>query len=143
MKNQFSTLKFWINSLFFISILIAFIACEFGPPANSRPAQAKRGKVIFMNQCVSCHGLNQISATVKDLEKMAPDLTTISKRRHSSEFPLEEVARYIDGRSFVKEHGARDMPVWGEVYAAEGLNEEEIRGRKGELVAFLMSIQTH
>ena len=128
--------------LFFISSLIVILAsCDFGPPKNSRPAQASRGELIFNKQCLSCHGLNEIKATVDTLEKMAPDLTKISKRRHTSKFPVVEIAKYIDGRQFVKEHGVREMPVWGEVYADEGLGEEEIRGRKGELVAFLMSIQ--
>ena len=63
------------------------------------------------------------------------------KKRGLNEFPIAEIARIIDGRLLVKAHGAREMPVWGEVYEAQGMDDEAIRGRKGELVAYLMSIQ--
>ncbi len=128
------------------AILVMGIAlldsCNMAPPEGSRDAQALRGKAIFEKQCISCHGLGDVAPTVTDLETTPPDLTEIMIRRpKAKEFPVVDIARIIDGRRLVKAHGPRDMPVWGEVYAAEGLDDTEIRGRKGELVAFLMSIQ--
>lgn len=117
------------------------MSCKPTPPKNSRAAQAMAGKIIFNEQCAPCHGSKEVAATVDTLKTKPKDLTMITKSRGLIDFPLAEVARIIDGRLLVKAHGPREMPVWGEIYKAQGMNDEEIRGRKGELVAYLMSIQ--
>lgn len=54
-----------------------------------------------------------------------------------------EVAKIIDGRIHLKAHGPRPMPIWGDVFSKEKfMSEDEIRGELGQLVAFLMKIQT-
>ena len=115
--------------------------CNQGPPKNTRASQALAGKAIFNQQCAVCHGSKEVAATVDTLKTIPADLTKIMKKRGLNEFPIAEIARIIDGRLLVKAHGAREMPVWGEVYEAQGMDDEAIRGRKGELVAYLMSIQ--
>ncbi|NNE30711.1 MAG: cytochrome c [Saprospiraceae bacterium] len=132
---------FGLISLLFFGFLIGMVACEVGPPEGSKANQANRGMAIFNEQCISCHGYKDVAPTQP--EQNAPDLTKIMKRRNRSTFPIAEMARVIDGRKEVAAHGPRSMPVWGEVYEAEGMDTEEIRGRKGELVAFLMSIQSN
>jgi len=123
-------------------IFLIALSCNQGPPQGTRDAQALRGKEIFEKQCISCHGFNEIAATVDTLSTKPPDLTEIMLRRpKAKEFPIVDIARIIDGRNLVKSHGPREMPVWGEVYTQEGLDDNELRGRKGELVAYLMSIQ--
>ena len=124
-----------------ITLLFLSQACNQGPPEGSRAKQAMRGAEIFKVQCSPCHGMGAVTATVDTLQTPAPDLTKINERWGTSEFPIGAIARFIDGRKEVAAHGPREMPVWGEVYKAEGLNEDEIRGRKGELIAYLMSIQ--
>ncbi len=137
-QNRLLTAISMILALFFLMVS----SCNQGPREGTRPAQAQRGKMIFEAQCMSCHGLNDIAPTIDTLNPPAPDLTKIMDRRpKTKEFPIVDVARFIDGRATVKAHGPRAMPVWGEVYTQEGLDNNEIRGRKGELVAFLMSIQ--
>lgn len=133
----------FISGLFLSAILVVplVMSCEFGPPKGTRPYQAMQGKKIFAEQCAPCHGMKGQEATVDTLETSPPDLTRIMKRRGVSEFPIGEVARIIDGRKEVEAHGPRTMPVWGEVYKAQGMTEDELRGRKGELVAYLMEIQ--
>jgi len=138
MKSTFSNLIV-ISSLFLGTLLL--VNCESVSKDGTRYAQAERGKAIFAEQCMSCHGMDDQPATKTDLEEEAPDLTLISKRRKKGEFPVAEIARVIDGRLIVKGHGPREMPVWGEVYDSLGMDKETIRGRKGELVAYLMSIQ--
>lgn len=130
----------------FVAAMLALVfsttSCNQGPPEGTRDAQALRGKAIFEKQCISCHGLNDVAPTVEVEGEIPPDLTEIMlRRRKAKEFPIADIARIIDGRNLVKAHGPREMPVWGEVYSLEGLDDTEIRGRKGELVAFLMSIQ--
>ncbi len=143
--NKSSPRTQWIYGVFLLflsSFLYMLSACNQGPPPNSRQAQALGGKAIFDKQCISCHGLNEVAPTIDTLSTPAPDLTRIMARRpKAKEFPIVEIARIIDGRMAVKAHGPRTMPVWGEVYTQEGLNKSEIQGRKGELVAYLMSIQ--
>jgi mono/diheme cytochrome c family protein len=133
----------FVVSSFIVALMIVpiLISCEFDPPKGSRDAQADRGAEIFKLQCAPCHGMKDMPATVDSLTKPAADLTKIMMRRNSREFPVAEIARYIDGRLLVEAHGPREMPVWGEVYEAQGMDETQIRGRKGELVAYLMSIQ--
>lgn len=135
---------FWIPLIVIFGFLIQMnTSCDFGPPEGSRAKQAERGKLIFEQQCKSCHGMGNIAATVDTLETKAKDLTRINQRRETTKFPIQKIARYIDGRNLVKAHGPREMPVWGEVYKEEGMDETEIKGRKGELIAYLMSIQDY
>lgn len=100
-----------------------------------------RGEKIFHEQCGSCHGDNPDKSIVDGLQAPPPNLRYIMQRRGADEFPIAEIARIIDGRKEVAAHGPRSMPVWGEVYSQEGLDENDIRGKKGELVAYLMNIQ--
>ena len=135
---------FWIPLIFIFGFLIQMnTSCDFGPPEGSRAKQAERGKLIFEQQCKSCHGMDNLAATVDTLKTKAADLTRINKRRKTTTFPVAKIARYIDGRNLVKEHGPREMPIWGEVYKQGGMDETEIKGRKGELIAYLMSIQDY
>lgn len=132
-----------IASIIFTLIIIA-ASCNSGPPKNSRAAQAIAGKALFSEQCASCHGGPEMSvnqAILDTLETIPPDLTKINYRRGAMEFPVAEIARIIDGRLLSKAHGPREMPVWGQVYEEGGMEEGEIKGKKGELVAYLMSIQ--
>ncbi len=122
-------------------IFLVLAACEQGPREGTREAQVMKGKQTFEQQCISCHGLGDVVPSRTDLETKAPDLTLIEERRRSSEFPVEEIARIIDGRRQVQAHGPREMPVWGAVYDSLGLDQTEIRAREAELVAFLMTIQ--
>ncbi len=124
-----------------LALLPTLISCNQGARDGTRYAQAERGKAIFAEQCMPCHGMDDQLPTKTDLETKPPDLTLIMDRRKKAEFPVAEIARIIDGRLLVKAHGPREMPVWGEVYDSLGMDQDEIRGRKGELVAYLMSIQ--
>lgn len=129
-----------VASMIAMAIFI-FASCQQNPPKNSRMAQAERGKALFDKHCTTCHGDNPDEATVAALDKPPPDLALIKDRRAVTEFPVVEMARMIDGRNLVKIHGQRAMPVWGQVFSNDGDDEEAIRGKKGELVAYLMSIQ--
>jgi len=117
------------------------LSCNQGPPENSRAAQAQRGAAIFKIQCAPCHGMGEMMPTVDTLKTPAPNLENITREWGMKEFPLVEIARFIDGRNMIDAHGTREMPIWGEKYEEEGLDKEQIRGRKGELIAYLMSIQ--
>jgi hypothetical protein len=79
------------------------------------------------------------------IEIGVPDLTRIAER-HQGEFPTENVRRTIDGRWDRREHGARDMPVWGwQLYDSQSQNDAEARAQVNSmidrLVAYVRSIQ--
>lgn len=140
-KRNFSNKMQIILMVFAGLLLFLQYSCNQAPREGTREAQALRGKTIYDQQCISCHGSDEMAPTRTDLDPKAPDLTRIQERRKAKDFPIVEIAQVIDGRQWVKSHGPREMPVWGEVYDSLGMDKDEIRGRKGELVAYLMSIQ--
>ncbi len=71
----------------------------------------------------------------------AANLRRLSER-FGNPLPEDQVARFIDGRTEVKAHGPREMPVWGARFFAETRNENAVRARIAGLVAYLQSIQT-
>jgi len=70
------------------------------------------------------------------------DLTQLTKQNNGV-FPFAEVVKTIDGRSEVKGHGSREMPVWGKVFRPpypgspvdlEGARTSELFGPESEAV---------
>ena len=117
-------------------------ACKQTPPEDSRAAQAVRGKVLYEQYCLGCHGADGKGMIMDSMVKDPADLTTLVARRGGGEFPILEVARIIDGRKMIANHGSREMPVWGDIFTQEGeITESEIKGRLAEIIAYLMSIQ--
>ena len=145
MKNIFSSKLNTILCLIALGLFLV-MACQQGPPKNSREAQAVRGKTIYMEKCAPCHGddAKGNGPQANTLKELPSDLTQINKNRGMKEMPIGDIARMIDGRKLVAGHGTREMPVWGEVFTLEeGLSEGELKGRLGELIAYLMSIQSY
>jgi mono/diheme cytochrome c family protein len=75
------------------------------------------GESEFINSCASCHGSTGKGdgPAIKSLIKPPPDLTKLSEN-NNGEFPFIRVYEVIDGRTQLLTHGARDMPVWGQIY---------------------------
>jgi len=102
------------------------------------------GKALYMEYCASCHGVKGDGNG-----PMASTLTTpptnlrLLARKYGNPLPEDQIAKFIDGRSDVKAHGPRDMPVWGHRFNAESNgNEADTQDRIAKLVAYLQSIQT-
>ena len=118
------------------------MSCNQGPPKNSRANQAAKGKEHFQKYCAVCHGQDGTGIIIDTMAIQPANLTLINTSRRTNEFPILEIANQIDGRKMSKYHGTRDMPVWGEVFSEnEALNETQIKGKLGEIIAYLMSIQ--
>ena len=103
--------------------------------------QAEQGKAHFENYCARCHGPDGKGLTIDSLATQPADLTKIIESSRSSEFPIRYVVNKIDGGTVAKAHGNRAMPIWGEVFAEEGLDDAQVRERLSEIVAYLISIQ--
>ncbi|WP_339036124.1 c-type cytochrome [Bradyrhizobium symbiodeficiens] len=92
--------------------------------ASQLPAFAQKAKVedvgrqAYEVQCSICHGLDaKGNGFYTPSLKVAPsDLTSLSKK-NGGVFPVDRIAKVIDGRTQIAAHGSRDMPIWGKRWA--------------------------
>jgi hypothetical protein len=71
------------------------------------------------------------------------DLTRI-RPSDDGEFPADKIRLVIDGRTDVRAHGTREMPVWGltlQQSDRDSAQEDETSARIDDLVTYLESIQ--
>lgn len=119
--------------------------------AQEKPSTFQPSPDEFLNSCASCHGTSGKGAgfLTKLFKEIDPgDLTQLAKK-NGGVFPFEKVLEVIDGRAEVAAHGERKMPVWGDRYMRQAMNQyqneeiNELRVRKSilELVYFVQSIQ--
>ena len=96
------------------------------------------GRADYKDRCASCHGVSgQGDGPVQSfLVKPAPDLTTIA-RRNGGRFPRGQVREMIDGRWLADSgpHGSREMPVWGQTFKDQAMNQPDDSPRTAERVA--------
>jgi mono/diheme cytochrome c family protein len=104
-----------------VTLLSGFVVCAAGQPGGEpRRFDAQdhaKGQRIYERHCAVCHGLDGTGAGPLAAELRFPpaDLTRLAAQV-GGVFPLETVARAIDGRT-TRTRGTRDMPVWGEIFA--------------------------
>ena len=109
------------------------------------------GKMEFQKNCAACHGPGGKGdgPFVEFLKQTPPDLTMLSKR-YGGIYPQERVYAWIRDAERVRAHGTSDMPVWGDRYAAEIIQQygpdytgpgSSVNERILELVFYLGSIQ--
>jgi hypothetical protein len=110
---------------------------------NEEHPQITKGRILYQKYCTECHGKN--GRGIADLRKQYEtiDLTRIKTRRDVDEFPVEEIARYIDGRNHYKEFGPRPMPMWGvDLMALESqYDPDTAQTNLGAIISYLISIQ--
>lgn len=92
------------------TILLAF---ALAAPAFAQEPDEQAGRDIYLTQCWQCHGPDASGngPMAEILAITTPDLTRLSIR-NSGVFPLEAVARQIDGRDPLLAHGG-EMPIYG------------------------------
>ncbi|MBV8360288.1 MAG: cytochrome c [Deltaproteobacteria bacterium] len=134
----------WSRNGSFWLVLLVLLWLMAENPAFAASKQVERGHALYLQYCVSCHGV-----TAEGDGPMARSLTTppANLRRLAERFgnplPEDQIARYIDGRAAVKAHGPRDMPVWGNrFYYKSGADERRAQRWIAQLVAYLQSIQS-
>ena len=105
------------------------------------------GRDIYLASCASCHGVSGRGDGPMLLQLVRPpsDLTTLS-RRNGGVFPTQRLWETIDGRWATETgpHGAREMPIWGDVFRAQaGASHPEwfVRYRINALLDFLARVQ--
>ena len=127
-------------------LVIGLAALHARPVANAANAMsAAEGAELFKTHCASCHGLDGTGngRLAQFLRHRPSDLTQLSKR-NGGMFPTARVRRIVEGRD-VESHGDRDMPVWGEIFKAEGAmptaEEARVRSKLMRITDYLRTIQ--
>jgi mono/diheme cytochrome c family protein len=97
---------------------IAFIA--LGVPLAALAQGADLGRIEFMANCAQCHGLDaKGDGILAGYLTVEPADLTVIQRKHGGVFPFEWLYETIEGTNTPKVHGTREMPAWGERYAAD------------------------
>jgi mono/diheme cytochrome c family protein len=126
-------------------VLISFaVAGLVVAPRTSRAGESEDAdRALFIKYCAACHGEDGKGGGVVGpaLANRPPDLTRLA-RDAGGEFPLGRVIRAIDGRDHIRAHGSGDMPVWGEVFAADPFNDRlDVRIKVRRLAEHVRRIQ--
>jgi mono/diheme cytochrome c family protein len=112
-------------------------------PQGTSGTDAASGAALYLERCAPCHGTSATGDGPMShaLRHVPPDLTMLSLKNNGV-FPSERVYRIIEGRD-VDSHGNREMPVWGDVFKAQGdrTAREATRERIDAIVRYLESIQ--
>ncbi len=111
------------------------------------------GKREYNNNCAACHGMEGRGdgPYAGIVNTLIPDITAL-QRNNNGVFPYDHVYEVIDGRTELKGHGPRAMPIWGSEYnekAAEYYSdylqpynaEGFVRGRILALINYIYSLQ--
>jgi mono/diheme cytochrome c family protein len=135
-----------LRSIVLAVIASAALLCCGGAAAQVFTLADLTGAELFERFCAACHGTEAHGdgPVAAGLASTVPDLTRI-KERNDGTFPADTVRDTIDGRTPVRAHGTRVMPVWGyEFWVEEGADitaEREARELVRRLVLYLESIQ--
>lgn len=109
------------------------------------------GESTYKARCAVCHGENADGkGTASGLFAVTPpDLTQLSERAGGA-FPFSDVYRIVQGGAPEAAHGESSMPIWGEYFMADALQDRGVSqsdaidiavGRTLSLVYYLESIQ--
>jgi mono/diheme cytochrome c family protein len=148
-----------LRKMFMVGVLVAS-ATLGAPVALSAAATTSEpemkgisvdlGERDFRTYCAACHGISGVGdGTIAEfLTIAAPDLTKLTKMNYG-QFPRDRVIHVIDGRSDVKVHGTRDMPVWGDLFDVEAISPDTdrtareiiVRERIESLVNYVETLQ--
>ena len=134
------------NKILALTILLSLFV------GGSLPAeQAQIGETEFRSHCAGCHGLDGTgNGPFVEFLKVTPNSLTTLAQENEGVFPFRRVYDVIDGTNEIAAHGTKDMPVWGQRYAAEiiaqygefgSAHPGTVRCRILELVFFLSTLQ--
>lgn len=129
----------------------AALALALTMPAAGWSQDVEAGEEIFQFRCAVCHGEGgKGDGIVGELFAQKPsDLTHLTKENGGT-FPFMQVLTAIDGSERIAGHGTTEMPVWGEFFMTEALEDrgidpkdaaQVVRGRMLSLVLYIRSLQ--
>lgn len=109
------------------------------------------GKMEFQKHCAVCHGMSGKGdgPIVEFLKQKPADLTQLRKR-NGGVYPQDKVYAWIRDADRIRAHGTQDMPIWGERYSKEIIEQygehysgmgSSVQQRILELVFYIGAIQ--
>jgi mono/diheme cytochrome c family protein len=124
-----------------VFMMIAMTASAQAP----KESRYDSGAYLYRVYCASCHGPSGAGdGPVAPMLSTPPSDLRLIVRASGEAFPRDRVIASIDGRTLVKAHGTREMPVWGDqLKITDGPAEPVIRKRLEALAAHIASIQLH
>lgn len=116
------------------------------------PESTSLGAFEYQTFCASCHGAaGQGDGPIAAMLKVAPSNLTTLSQGNGGVFPRERITQFIDGRSDSMAHGSREMPVWGDWFTQQDLNDQlflaekvrnlSVQARIEGLVVYIESLQ--
>ncbi|MGO9059920.1 MAG: c-type cytochrome [Candidatus Binataceae bacterium] len=127
----------WLVPMFALLLIGSLTRAETG--------NVEQGQAVYSKLCASCHGPTGAGdgPVASSLSTRPVDLRLLSSR-YGNPLNANEIARFIDGRTDVRAHGPRDMPVWGEDAwgSSTGKGSQRVKSWVAEVVAYIESIQT-
>jgi mono/diheme cytochrome c family protein len=103
---------------------VAGLAAAALPLLAAAQQKVDLGKREYDSNCAVCHGQKgrgdgPYGPMMGKGEIGAADITTLAQR-NKGVFPFAQVYEVIDGTQAVKQHGPREMPIWGADYKVKG-----------------------
>lgn len=139
-------MPFRLRLILILAVLLLSLPSAAGAEDEALGSVAGVGKQHFEKYCASCHGTDARGSgpAAESLKEEPPNLREIAKRRDGT-FPIDELAKKIDGRGAPAAHGSSEMPIWGRRFSENigggALGEEAVRGELYVLLQYLKSIQ--
>lgn len=102
-----------------LATVVGAVACAFAVSA-AKAQDAGFGQQLYTESCAACHGASGTGdgEFANYLTIKPSDLTVLTKNNHGT-FPYLDIYHIIDGRTGVRGHGSKDMPIWGMVFTRE------------------------
>jgi mono/diheme cytochrome c family protein len=139
-----------------VTLLLGLLLIAMGIKAGQEPESAKTvkrvpvqatqavsGKDLYREYCAVCHGTTGKGdgPAAAALKTQPADLTRIAKA-NGGKFPELRVQHLINGESEQPTaHGAKDMPVWGNIFRHMGGNPDLASVRVFNLMKFIQEMQ--
>ena len=141
----------WCSQLKAVCVLLAGLLWTCSTFAQDEPIR-DIGKREFQRSCASCHGESgRGDGLMAGLLMVKPTDLTALRKRHGDEFSVSWLYRIIDGRNEMRSHGSVEMPIWGDRFRLEALQDSPlpwnirpeviVHGRILSLVFYLDLIQ--
>lgn len=136
----------------FISLISMMLGGAISLASAASAQDSVLGRTEFQARCAVCHGDDaKGGGLVGELFAIKPkDLTLLAKENNGA-FPFSEVYQAINGRREIAGHGRSEMPVWGEYFKEDALEdrpsiygsdaEHIVQGRILSLVYYLQGLQ--
>jgi mono/diheme cytochrome c family protein len=131
---------------FLLSFVCGYLSATFAsaqaPPVTDSD-QTARGATLFRIHCASCHGKQgEGDGPVAPALRTKPANLTTLTRLAGGKFPSAEVEAAIDGRTDIRAHGIREMPVWGLSLGEPGRDAQRPGETEAEIKALVRHLQT-